>query len=212
MMNDDEDGRLSDPSAYVSSRIRRLALSPPLLTIRRRPLPTISHPPPLPSIVATMSTDPAPPDPLKRAKRAPLIARNSLPHGSVQLVNKSLDSSLKRHLSLLNRLRKNFSLDSRDAVLKDVEGLTLTKYADELVDACLEGVVGLGGKGDVFVVAEVGSDLYVAVLHGAANRSDRLTAGFRSYVTDTLRSRDPARPVQLPHSSPHVASRPPHAS
>lgn len=94
-------------------------------------------------------------DPLKKQKRSPLIAINQQSSSDSSSAKKSLDSSLKRHLSLLNRLRKNFSLEFKDAVLKDVEGLTLEKYAEEIVDACLEGVSGLGGKGDVFGVVEV---------------------------------------------------------
>ncbi|KAL7411066.1 armadillo-type protein [Mrakia frigida] len=94
-------------------------------------------------------------DPLKKQKRSPLIAINQQSSSDSSSAKKSLDSSLKRHLSLLNRLRKNFSLEFKDAVLKDVEGLTLEKYAEEIVDACLEGVSGLGGKGDVFGVVEI---------------------------------------------------------
>jgi len=95
-------------------------------------------------------------DPLKKTKRGPLIAVNQRSSSDSSSSSK-FDSSLKRHLSLLNRLRKNFSLEFKDAVLKDVEGLTLEKYAEEIVDACLEGVSGLGGKGDVFGVVEVSS-------------------------------------------------------
>lgn len=102
-----------------------------------------------------------PSDPLKKLKRNPLIVVNqrasssSSESASSTSSRKALDSSLKRHLSLLNRLRKNYSLEFKDAVLKDVEGLTLEKYAEEIVDACVEGVTGLGGKGDVFAVVEV---------------------------------------------------------
>lgn len=95
-------------------------------------------------------------DPLKKAKRQPLIAINRRRAGGEgPAPSAKLDSSLKRHSSLLNRLRKSFSLDTKDAVLKDVEGLTLEKYAEEIVDASLEGVSTLGGKGDILVVAEV---------------------------------------------------------
>lgn len=115
-----------------------------------------------------MSTDPPPAsaapapstaDPLKRAKRLPLLSLNH-----ARLVDSAsppptptrpLDSSLKRHTTLLNKLRKGFSLDQKDALVKDVEGLTLEKYTEEIVDACVEGISGLGAKGDVLAVAEV---------------------------------------------------------
>jgi regulator of nonsense transcripts 2 len=106
------------------------------------------------------TTDPSPPaDPLKRAKRAPLLALNH-----ARLVDsasppptpaRALDSSLKRHTTLLNKLRKGFSLDQKDALVKDIDGLTLEKYTEEIVDACVEGISGLGAKGDVLAVAEV---------------------------------------------------------
>lgn len=40
-------------------------------------------------------------------------------------------------------------------MIRDIEGLTLEKYVEEIVDACVEGVSGLGAKGDVLAVAEV---------------------------------------------------------
>lgn len=91
-------------------------------------------------------------DPLKRAKRLPLLALNQ---STQPPPKKTYDSSLKRHTSLLNKLRKSFSLEAKESILKEIDGLSLEKYAEEIVDACVEGVGGLGGKGDVGSVVEV---------------------------------------------------------
>jgi hypothetical protein len=102
------------------------------------------------------SAPPPSSDPLKKSKRSPLIAINTRSESDRSDSSSSkLDSSLKRHTSLLNRLRKQFTLEAREAILKDVEGLTLEKYAEEIVGACVEGIAGLGAKGDVFGVVEV---------------------------------------------------------
>lgn len=140
--------------------------------IRRRPMSTDPPPPAAP---------PALSDPLKRARRGPLLALNTprLLDSSAQppAPSRALDSSLKKHTTLLNKLRKGFSIDQKEGLIRDVEGLTLGKYVEEIVDACVEGVSGLGAKGDVLAVAEVRfHPLHTATCSGEVELSGSLVA------------------------------------
>ena len=65
----------------------------------------------------------------------------------------SLDSSLKKHTNLLNKLKTNLLASPPDALLKDIDGLTLTKYLEEIVAAIVEGAGK--GKGDPEAAIEV---------------------------------------------------------
>jgi regulator of nonsense transcripts 2 len=65
----------------------------------------------------------------------------------------SLDSSLKKHTNLLNKLKTNLLVSPPDALLKDIDGLTLTKYLEEIVAAIVEGAGK--GKGDPEAAIEV---------------------------------------------------------
>lgn len=65
----------------------------------------------------------------------------------------ALDSSLKKHTNLLNKLKTNLFASPPDALLKDIDGLTLTKYLEEIVAAVVEG--SGKGKGDIDSAVEV---------------------------------------------------------
>lgn len=67
----------------------------------------------------------------------------------------NLDSSLKKHTNLLNKLKTNLLASPPDALLKDIDGLTLTKYLEEIVAAVVEGAGK--GKGDPESAIEVSS-------------------------------------------------------
>ncbi|OXM78214.1 hypothetical protein C364_04151 [Cryptococcus neoformans Bt63] len=64
----------------------------------------------------------------------------------------SLDSSLKKHTTLINKLKSSLLIGPADALIKDIDGLTLTKYLDEIVAAVVEGAAK---KGDPEVAVDV---------------------------------------------------------
>jgi len=66
-----------------------------------------------------------------------------------------LDSSLKKHTTLLNRLKSALLTTSSETFLKELDGLTLTKYAEEITAAVLEGVSGTAAKGKADVEGAV---------------------------------------------------------
>lgn len=67
-----------------------------------------------------------------------------------------LDSSLKKHTTLLNRLRSALLTTSSETLIKEIDGLALTKYVEEIVAAVGEGVVSAkGAKADVESAVEV---------------------------------------------------------
>jgi regulator of nonsense transcripts 2 len=67
-----------------------------------------------------------------------------------------LDSSLKKHTTLLNRLRSSLLVGPSDVLIKEIDGLTLTKYLDEIVGAVVEGASK--GRGDPDVAVDVSPD------------------------------------------------------
>lgn len=67
----------------------------------------------------------------------------------------ALDSSLKKHTTLLNRLKSSLLVGPADALIKEIDGLTLSKYLEEIVGAVVEGASK--GKGDPEVAVDVGS-------------------------------------------------------
>jgi regulator of nonsense transcripts 2 len=69
--------------------------------------------------------------------------------------SKALDSSLKRHMALIKRIRQSMGLDNRDHILKDIETLTLEKYIEEIAGAIPEGVARCKLEKDVWSAAEV---------------------------------------------------------
>lgn len=87
----------------------------------------------------------------KRIKRAELKQLNSAPSAP----SKSLDSSLKRHSALIKRLRQSLGADNRDQVLKDIDGLTLEKYVEEIVQASVDGMSRCKTEKDVWAAAEI---------------------------------------------------------
>lgn len=75
----------------------------------------------------------------------------------------SLDASLKKHTTLLNKLRTNLLVGPSDALIKEIDGLTLTKYLEEIVAAVVEGASR--GKGDAEVAVDVSCSLTIAADH-----------------------------------------------
>lgn len=64
----------------------------------------------------------------------------------------SLDSSLKKHTTLINKLKSSLLVGPAEALIKDIDGLTLAKYLDEIVAAVVEGAAK---KGDPEVAVDV---------------------------------------------------------
>jgi regulator of nonsense transcripts 2 len=62
---------------------------------------------------------------------------------------------LKKHTTLLNRLKSSLLVGPADALIKEIDGLTLSKYLEEIVGAVVEGASK--GKGDPEVAVDVGS-------------------------------------------------------
>ena len=69
--------------------------------------------------------------------------------------SKAFESSLKRHIALIKRIRQSIGLDNRDHILKDVETLTLEKYIEEIAGAVPEGIVRCKLEKDVWSATEV---------------------------------------------------------
>lgn len=67
----------------------------------------------------------------------------------------SLDSSLKRHTALIKRAKLSIGLENREQLLKDIETLTLEKYAEELTSSFLEGLARCKTDKDVWAATEV---------------------------------------------------------
>lgn len=65
----------------------------------------------------------------------------------------NLDSSLKKHTTLLNRLRTNILVGPAETLIKEIDGLTLLKYLEEIVGAVVEGVSR--GRGDPEAAVDV---------------------------------------------------------
>lgn len=66
-----------------------------------------------------------------------------------------LDSSLKKHTTLLNRLKSALLVGPADTIIKEIDGLVLTKYLEETVAAVIEGASK--GRGDPEVAVDVSS-------------------------------------------------------
>jgi regulator of nonsense transcripts 2 len=64
-----------------------------------------------------------------------------------------LDSSLKKHTTLINRLKTLLLVGPAEILTKEIDGLTLTKYLEEIVAAVIEGASK--GRGDPEVAVEV---------------------------------------------------------
>jgi regulator of nonsense transcripts 2 len=60
---------------------------------------------------------------------------------------------LKKHTTLLNRLRTNILVGPAETLIKEIDGLTLSKYLEEIVGAVVEGVSR--GRGDPEAAVEV---------------------------------------------------------
>lgn len=69
-----------------------------------------------------------------------------------------LDSSLKKHTTLINRLKAALLVGPSDAIIKEIDGLVLSKYTSEIVAAVVEGASR--GRGDPEVAVDVSACLY----------------------------------------------------
>ena len=78
----------------------------------------------------------------------------SLPHKTAP-AKTSLDSSLKRHTALIKRAKQSIALEHRDQLLKDIDGLTLERYVDEIATAVIEGVARCRNDKDIWSATEV---------------------------------------------------------
>lgn len=66
-----------------------------------------------------------------------------------------LDSSLKRHTTLIKRIRQSMAAENRDQIIKDIESLSLEKYIDEIAGAIVEGIARCKTERDVWGAVEV---------------------------------------------------------
>ncbi|RXK37451.1 hypothetical protein M231_05274 [Tremella mesenterica] len=64
-----------------------------------------------------------------------------------------LDSSMKKHTTLLNRLKTSLLIGPAETLIHEIDGLTLSKYLEEIVAAVVEGASR--GKGDVDVAVDI---------------------------------------------------------
>ncbi|OCF78858.1 hypothetical protein I204_00802 [Kwoniella mangroviensis CBS 8886] len=64
----------------------------------------------------------------------------------------SLDSSLKKHTTLLNKLKSSLLVGPAETFIKEIDGLTLTKYLEEIVAAVVEGSTK---KGDSEIAVDI---------------------------------------------------------
>jgi regulator of nonsense transcripts 2 len=108
---------------------------------------------------------------LRRVKRQELKALNTTSHlgtseyppwftlrlftQNIAPSKASLDTSLKRHTALIKRAKQSIGLEHRDQLLKDIDGLTLERYVDEIATAVIEGVARCKNDKDVWSATEV---------------------------------------------------------
>ena len=71
-----------------------------------------------------------------------------------------LDSSLKRHTTLIKRIRQSMASENREQILKDIESLSLEKYIDEVAGAVVEGLARCKTEKDVWSAVEVLTDFH----------------------------------------------------
>ncbi|KXN85361.1 Regulator of nonsense transcripts 2 [Leucoagaricus sp. SymC.cos] len=71
-----------------------------------------------------------------------------------------LDSSLKRHTTLIKRIRQSMAADNKDQIMKDLETLSLEKYIDEIAGAVVEGISRCKTEKDVWGTIEIISHLH----------------------------------------------------
>ncbi|KAF9451945.1 transcription factor [Macrolepiota fuliginosa MF-IS2] len=94
---------------------------------------------------------------MRYEKRVKLKALNANP--SQQELSR-LDSSLKRHTTLIKRIRQSMAADNRDQIMKDLESLSLEKYIDEIAGAVVEGIARCKTEKDVWGAIEIIAHLH----------------------------------------------------
>lgn len=62
---------------------------------------------------------------------------------------------MKKHTALIKRIRLSIGIENRDQVLKDIEGLSLEKYVEEICGAAVEGITKCKNEKDVWSAVEV---------------------------------------------------------
>jgi regulator of nonsense transcripts 2 len=65
------------------------------------------------------------------------------------------DAGLKKNTAYIKRLRAGVGAEARDALLRDMPGLRLEKYVEELVGALPEGLARCAKEKDVAAAGEV---------------------------------------------------------
>ncbi|SPO27701.1 related to NMD2 - Nonsense-mediated mRNA decay protein 2 [Ustilago trichophora] len=76
-------------------------------------------------------------------------------------ISKSLDSNLKKNTAFIKRVKQGIGQDARDQLLKDLPGLNLEKYLQELIQAAREGLARCVTAKDCFAAAEILSAFHV---------------------------------------------------
>ncbi|EER25405.1 MIF4G domain containing protein [Coccidioides posadasii C735 delta SOWgp] len=78
----------------------------------------------------------------------------------VFLVNKSLDSSLKKNTAFIKRLRTGITASAQPTFLTEIRTLSLHKYLSEIISAFYEGACKLKSPGEIAAGVEVASALH----------------------------------------------------
>ncbi|CCF58121.1 hypothetical protein KAFR_0D04740 [Kazachstania africana CBS 2517] len=69
------------------------------------------------------------------------------------LKNKKLDSSIKKNTGFIKKLKKGFTKDSKDSLLKDLSEISLAKYLSELVTTVNEVLSNVPNRNEEVLVA-----------------------------------------------------------
>jgi len=74
--------------------------------------------------------------------------------------SKTLDSSLKKNTAFIKRIRAGLNAESQQALLKEIQSLSLEKYLSELVNGVCDGLLKCKTAADVTCAVEVVSALH----------------------------------------------------
>jgi len=86
--------------------------------------------------------------------RRPIVGPTDETDSELVAPAKGYDSSMKRHTTLKTRLR-TFGPESVDAILKELNELSLEKYITELTDGFLEGLTKCKNEKDIWAAVQV---------------------------------------------------------
>jgi regulator of nonsense transcripts 2 len=76
------------------------------------------------------------------------------------IVNKSLDSSLKKNTAFIKRLRTAVTAATLNTFIQEIKTLSLHKYLSEIISACYEGLCRLKSPGEIEAGVEIVSALH----------------------------------------------------